>query len=158
MDPIVTQCRFLIASADPLFAGLDDSHRALEPTPRTKTAGWLIGHLSVTGDFGRKLCAVPPMCPKPWRAAFNPGSQPSVNPSDYPPMPELIAAFRAVYTDLCTTLPAAAPSALAAPNAYTPSLKDFPTAGDFVTYLMTGHLGYHLGQLSAWRAAAGLRR
>jgi hypothetical protein len=30
--------------------------------------------------------------------------------------------------------------------------------GDFVGYLLTGHLAYHLGQLVAWRTAAGLRR
>jgi hypothetical protein len=36
-------------------------------------------------------------------------------------------------------------------------VSKFPTFGHFATYIMTGHLGYHLGQLSAWRAAAGMR-
>jgi hypothetical protein len=36
-----------------------------------------------------------------------------------------------------------------------PARQALPTSGDFVAYLMTGHFGHHLGQLLAWRAAAG---
>jgi uncharacterized damage-inducible protein DinB len=32
----------------------------------------------------------------------------------------------------------------------------FSTAGDFVYFLMTGHEGYHHGQLSAWRRNRGM--
>ena len=69
-----------------MVEGLDDSHRHLQPTPAGKTAGWLIGHLSVTGDFARKLCGRPPICPAEWRAVFNPGTQPSTDAAVYPPM------------------------------------------------------------------------
>ena len=147
-----------MSDAAPILAGLDDKHRALEPSLGAKTAGWLIGHLAVTGDFGRHLCGAAPICPKPWRAMFNPGTQASANLADYPPMHELISTFRAVYTDLCVIAPGADPSLLAKANPYTPAAGGFPTAGDFVAYMMTGHLGYHLGQLAGWRAAAGLGR
>ena len=43
-------------------------------------------------------------------------------------------------------------------NPFAPARTAFPTAGDFVAYLLTGHLAYHLGQLVAWRATAGLGR
>lgn len=88
MDATIRQCRYLLKEAETILTGLDDSHRALEPKPGTKTSGWLIGHLAVTGESAR---------------------------------------------------------------------ASFPTAGDFAGYLMAGHLAYHLGQVSAWRAAAGLR-
>ena len=130
---------------------------ALESQPGMKTAGWLVGHLAVTGDFARHLCGSPPLCPREWRAAFNPGSKPSHDAADYPPMDRLCEVAHAVYADLCTIAPAADPARLATPNPYESARADFPTAGDFVAYLMSSHLAYHLGQLTAWCAAAGVR-
>jgi len=43
-------------------------------------------------------------------------------------------------------------------NPYEPARHPFYTAGEFVAYMMSGHLAYHVGQLSAWRAAAGIAR
>jgi hypothetical protein len=158
MNASVAQCRYLRSLADPILNGLDDSHRAVEPHPGTKTAGWLIGHLAVTGDFARRLCGRAPLCPVDWRATFNPGSQPSTQPPHYPPMATLCHTFRSVYADLCAAATEAAPGALEVPNPYAPARAGFPTAGAFVAYLLTGHLAYHLGQLVGWRAAAGLGR
>jgi hypothetical protein len=155
MNP-AAQCRHIIKTYGPLADGLTDSHRHLQPTAGGKTAGWLIGHLSVTGDFARKLCGAKPICPAEWRAIFNPGTQPSTDMSAYPPMAEMIARFREVYTDLPKSFESAAPEALHAENPFAPGKGSYPTAGDFAAYLMTGHLGYHLGQLYGWRAAAGL--
>jgi hypothetical protein len=154
----VTQCRFLASSADRVLGRLTDAHLALEPQPGGKTAGWLVGHLSVTGDFARRLCGRDPLCSKEWRARFNPGTSPSTDPRDYPPMTELCDAFRAVYSDLPRAAVEADPARLAAENPYAPARAAFPTAGEFVAYLLAGHLGYHLGQLVAWYAAAGLGR
>lgn len=158
MKSSAAQCRHLLSQADPILAGLEDAHLALEPQAGVKTAGWIIGHLAVSGDFGRRLCGRPPMCPKEWRVRFNPGSQPSVVETDYPRMKELCAAFREVYSDLSVAALDASADQLAAENPYAPARGAFPTAGDFVAYQLAGHLGYHLGQLVAWRAAAGLGR
>jgi hypothetical protein len=73
-------------------------------------------------------------------------------------MATLCDTFRAVYADLNSSAQEADPSGLAAVNPFAPARLDFPTAGDFVAYLLSGHLAYHLGQLVAWRAAAGLGR
>lgn len=158
MNASVAQCRFLLSSAEAILAGLDDSHRALEPRPGTKTAGWIIGHLAVTGDFARRLCGRGPMCPFEWRALFNPGSLPSTRPDEYPSMAALCDTFRAVYSELGPAARDADPSLLRVVNPYSPALADFPLAGDIVAYLLSSHLGYHLGQLVTWRAAAGLGR
>lgn len=149
------QCRHLVSLAGPVISDLDDAHRALEPMPGVKTAGWLVGHLSVTGDFARKLCGRPPICPTEWRALFNPGTQPSHDPGIYPPMTALRDAFHAVYADLAESAPGAT-GGLDGPNPFAPARAAFPTSGDFVSYIMTGHLAYHLGQLVAWRRATGL--
>ena len=51
MEPMISQCRYLLALAEPILAGLDDSHRALEPQIGTKTAGWLIGTSPLAGTL-----------------------------------------------------------------------------------------------------------
>jgi hypothetical protein len=78
--------------------------------------------------------------------------------STYPPIAVLREKFNAVYTDLCVAAAEADPSLLAAVNPYEPARHPFYTAGEFVAYMMSGHLAYHVGQLSAWRAAAGIAR
>jgi hypothetical protein len=158
MELSAAQCRYLLSLAEPILAGLDDSHLALEPQPGIKTAGWLIGHLAVTGDFARRLCGRSPICPKDWRGRFNPGSQPSADRADYPSMADLCAAFRAVYEDLSQAAVRAEAAVLGGENPYEPARHAFPTARDFVAHLLSSHLAYHLGQLVAWRTAAGFGR
>ena len=158
MQATVEQSTYLLALAEPVLTLLDDSHRALEPVPGAKTAGWLVGHLAISGDFARRLCRRPPLCPAAWRNAFAPGTQPSLEAGDYPPMVALKTTFFAVYRDLSDAALGAAPDVLAAANPYAPARTAFPIVHDFVAYLMTAHLAYHLCQLTGWRTAAGLGR
>lgn len=158
MNAINGQCRYLTSLAVPILDGLDDSHLAIEPMPGVKTAGWLIGHLATSGDYARRLCGRAPLCPKEWQAKFNPGTQPSTDAGDYPSMAAMIECFFAVYRDLSEIKLEELSEVLAAPTAFAPARPDFPTSADFVAYLMTSHLSYHLGQLVAWRAAAGVGR
>ena len=154
MKAAAVQGAFLLQQYERWFADLEDQHRAQEPAPGAKTAGWLVGHLVVTGDFARKLCGLHPIAPKEWRPLFAPGTVPSREPASYPPMRALIDTCRAVYADLAANATAASPEVLERPNPFEPARAAFPTAGAFAGYLLTGHLGYHLGQLSLWRAAA----
>jgi len=156
MKLIADQCRKNLADAEKLMARLSDSHRALEPHPGAKTAGWLLGHLATTGDFARRLCGGKAICSPDWRDTFKPGTQPSTNPADYPPMSELSAAIRNVYSDLGTRVLDVDPAVLAASNPYEAARGRFPTTGDFVAYLASSHLAYHVGQLTTWCAVAGL--
>lgn len=158
LTPFAAQGRFIFGQGKRWLADLNDDHLALEPIAGTKTAGWLVGHLAVTGDFGRRLCGLTPMCPKEWRAVFNPGTFPSLDRSVYPPMSVLCDAVGNVYRDFFASAPGASDDVLTLPNPYTPAIGAFPTAGDFAAYLLTGHLGHHFGQLGSWHAAAGLRK
>lgn len=42
------------------------------------------------------------------------------------------------------------------PNPFEAARVPFPTLRNFAAYLMTAHLGYHLGQLASWRLTASL--
>lgn len=150
-------CTHLLSYADSLFVGLTDEHLSLTGDKGVKTAGWLIGHLCVTGDFLRRKIGRPPLTPKDWGPKFGPGTQPSRSRADYPDMQALRAAFSGIYMDLAAVAPSLPQELLATANPFEPARFRFATLGDFATWIMTGHLGYHLGQLSGWRATAGLR-
>jgi hypothetical protein len=158
MNGITSQCRYLLTLAEPILDGLDDSHRTIEPIAGAKTAGWLVGHLAVSGDFARRLCGRSSLCPESWHTSFNPGSMPQTDETAYPLMQALKDTFFIVYRDLCEISSQVPGDLLAEPNPFTPARDHFTTAGDFLGYLMSAHLAYHLGQLVGWRAAAGLGR
>jgi len=152
----VAQCRFFLDSAEPMLDGLRDEHSYLEPVPGNKTAGWILGHLCITGDFARRLCGRKGICPVEWRNTFRPGTNAATDAATYPPMAELCRMFREVYSDLCDAIVNADDTTLSAVNPIEAARAAFPTGREFVPYIMTGHLGYHLGQLGDWRRAAGL--
>ncbi len=150
------QCRYLLSIAEPMLEGLRDEHSFLEPQPGNKTAGWLLGHLCITGDFARRLCGRKGISPVEWRTTFRPGTKAASDPSAYPPMADLCRNFREIYADLCVAILSVDEAALSAPNPFEAARPAFPTAREFLPYLMTGHLAYHLGQLGDWRRATGL--
>ena len=149
-------CTHLVKYAAPSLSDLTDAHLALSPAPAAKSAGWLLGHLCVSGDFVRRKAGRPPATAKDWGPKFNPGSKASANAADYPRMAELRDAFNTVYVDLAEAVPSFSAELLAGPNPFEPARPRFTTFHEFAVWIMTGHLGYHLGQLSGWRAAAGL--
>lgn len=152
---LTAQCRHLLSIAEPMLVDLRDEHANLEPTPGNKSAGWLLGHLCITGDFGRRLCGRKPIAPPEWRNTFRPGTQ-AATVEAYPAMDELCTKFREIYADLCDAYATVDQSTLSTPNPFEPARPAFPTSAEFVPWLLTGHLGYHLGQLGDWRRAAGL--
>lgn len=156
-ETIARQSRYLMWFVEPMLAGLDDSHLSLEPVAGNKSAGWILGHLAVSGDFGRRILGRTPICPKEWRAIFSPGTKAGdTAATGYPRMSDLVRMFREVYKDLPDALVAADAAMLEAPNPFEPAREGFRTVGEFVPWLLTGHLAYHVAQLGDWRRASGL--
>jgi hypothetical protein len=150
-------CAYLVTYARPSLADLGDEHLALEPAPNAKTAGWILGHLCVSGDYVRRKLGCTPMTPRDWGPVFAPRTQPAKSSAGYPAtMRELVSTFENLYLDLARIAPDVPIEILNGDNPLEYSRSRLPTAGQFFAYIMTGHLGYHLGQLSGWRAAAGL--
>ena len=149
-------CRHLLTYAELTLPDLTDEHLALVSETNGKTAGWIIGHLCVTGDFLRRKSGRPPMTPREWGPKFTIGSKPSRVRDDYPAMEELRSTFMKIYRDLAECAPDLPAELLAGPTPFEPGRSRFPTMRDFMTWVLTGHLGYHLGQLYGWRSAVGL--
>jgi hypothetical protein len=161
MENASRACAHLTMLGETLIRDLTDSDLASPSTPDGKTAGWLLGHLSVSGDFVRRKFGSTPLTPKDWGPKFGPGTHPSQSASDYPGMEELRTVFEKVYVDLAKIAPTMTAELLDGPSPFEkipvgPELalarERFPTMGSFASWIMTGHLGYHLGQLSEWKA------
>ena len=94
--------------------------------------------------------------PAAWIPLFSPGSQPSASRSSYPSKDELVRAVEQGFERFRDMAAAATPGQLAQPTT-NPRMKDaLPTVKDGVAFLLTGHMGVHLGQLSSWRRMFGL--
>ncbi|MDQ6886547.1 MAG: DinB family protein [Gemmatimonadota bacterium] len=156
MHQIARVCAYLIDYGTPLIADLRDEHLALVPCPNAKPPGWIIGHLVVSGDFLRRQRHQQPLAPREWGPRFGPESEVPAAAADYPSMDCLRATFLEGYRDLVVLAPTIAADLLDAPNPFEAARAPFPALRDFGVYLMTAHVGYHLGQLAGWRVAAGL--
>ena len=151
----VAQGRALLRLADRALDGLEDAHRAVEPVraARPLDSGW--SDISPSrATSARRLCGRAPLCPAEWRAAF-PTPAPSRRRARATiPSCRLSAHPCARFTSICMTRPRCARRLLAIENPYAPA-RLISDRGSFVAYIVAGHFGYHLGQLVAWRAAAG---
>lgn len=119
---------------------------------------WQIGHLAVAID---NVCMMLLGCEtavsKEYCELFDIGSTPVADPSRYPSKRELLATLDAVRQKAADALAAASPESLAAPNPSAMLGEMLPTAAHMAAFMMLTHESSHLGQLSVWRQAAGMR-
>lgn len=148
IDAILAQNAHFLDLLDTLSAPLTDDHRINGPSGGGKSPAWLLGHLAVTADGGRTMCGLPRRCPREWWHLFGPGTTPAANASAYPPIATLRAEALAINAELREAFPRLPREVLETANPYPPTAAPFPTIGDFLCYMLAGHLGYHVGQLT----------
>jgi hypothetical protein len=76
--------------------------------------------------------------------------------ADYPSKAELLTKFDEAHDLLQRAVVAATPEQLAKPSPHPRTKDKLPTIQDLVGFLLTGHFGVHLGQLTTWRRMIGL--
>jgi hypothetical protein len=94
--------------------------------------------------------------PAEWNALVGQSSKPSSVRSHYPSKSDLLRAFEECHQRLREQVAAAGPELLAQPPATPRAREAFPTLKEHTTFILTGHVGIHLGQLSSWRRMIGL--
>lgn len=153
-----TLSTFALAYCERLTADLDESRLGAIPAEGLKPPVWVLGHLAIVGDLGRKLFGASMVCPQAWHTQFAPGSDATALPDPLPSKAELVSAIDSGYREIQRLAQAADPQTMAAPNPLPmPFLQqNLPTVGDLVAHLLTTHMAVHLGQLSTWRRVAGL--
>lgn len=84
------------------------------------------------------------------------GSTPTSRAADYPSKEELLTALEAQHARAVKALKAVDQATFTEPHPDESTRRDFPTRGDMIIFLMVAHEMDHLGQIVAWRRAAGL--
>ena len=147
---------FLMQYCRTLMADVPEERMAEQPVPGVNHPAWILGHLALTADFAAGMLGADKVFPAQWAPLFRPGSKPEGIRSSYPSKAELLTALEQGFERLRQRAAAATPEQLSQATT-NPRIKDtLPTAKDFAAFLLTGHIGGHLGQLSSWRRMIGM--
>ena len=156
LDNEVNINRFLMRYVGMLVGDIPDERMAEQPLPGVNHPAWILGHLAWSTDRARSLLGLEPELPAEWTAMFGVGSKPSPNRGDYPARDVLLQAVERGFERLRDQAASATPEQLDRPSTNARTKDLLPTAKDAVAFLLTGHMGGHLGQFSTWRRMIGL--
>ena len=87
-----------------LTADIPDEEFAEEPVPGLNHPAWILGHLTVTADFGLHLLGEKPVAPDGWAALFAPGTVPDPQRATYPTKGEFLSAYEAGHAALAAAV------------------------------------------------------
>ena len=117
---------------------------------------WIIGHLGFVANRIIALCGGEPKIDfDAWQPLFGGGSKPTGEQGDGPSWDELLGVWRQGHADLSGLAPTVGAELLAGENPNERMKAALPTIEDFLGFVLTGHEGMHLGQLSTWRRVQG---
>jgi hypothetical protein len=117
---------------------------------------WIPGHLAWAADGALAMLGAPTVLPADWKTLFASGTKPSPARATYPSKDELLRAVEEGYLQARQKATTVVPEQLARPTTHPRAKETLPTCKEMVTFLLTGHMGVHLGQLSSWRRMIGL--
>ena len=133
---------------------IPDALMCTQPAGLVNHPTWSLGHLIMSAHGVGELIGIEPDAPEGWAELFKTGGTPSSDPTGQPTKAELLAELEKVHNSWKAALPGVDAAVLDADNEQTRAY--FPTVGTMVAYIMTSHEMDHLGQVVAWRRAAGL--
>lgn len=148
--------RFLLGYCRMMTSDLPDDRFTEQPMPGVNHPAWILGHLTLTADRACALLGGSSQLPTEWTELFGMGSKLASDRSRYPSKDELLAKLEQTHLRLQELVAAAGPEQWAKPSTNPRTKQHLPTVKDGITFLLTGHLGVHLGQLSTWRRMIGL--
>jgi hypothetical protein len=129
---------------------------AEQPLAGVNHPAWILGDLAWAAGGALGMLGADKTLPAEWATLFRPGSTPSAQRGLYPSRDELLRAVEQGYHQLRQRVAIAHPEQLSQPTTHRRTKETLPTLRDMVAFLLSGHLGGHLGQLSAWRRMNGL--
>jgi hypothetical protein len=147
---------FLMQYCRRLAGDIADERMAEQPLADVNHPAWILGHLALTADGTLGKLGGQKALPPEWAALFGAGSKPSASRGLYPSRDELLRAVEQSYQQLRQQAAAASSEQLSQPTT-SPRMKEvLPTFTEMLAFVLSGHMGVHLGQLSCWRRMIGL--
>jgi hypothetical protein len=139
-----------------LVNAVPDDQMCAQPHGLVNHPTWSLGHLVMSAHGVGQLIGIEPGAPEGWDEPFKTGGTPSGDRAGYPSKAELIAELEKIHDTWKAALPGVDATALDAEPPNEQTRAHFPTVGAMVAFIMTSHEMDHLGQIAAWRRAAGL--
>ncbi|HJN46456.1 MAG: hypothetical protein CL477_08190 [Acidobacteria bacterium] len=139
-----------------LVNDVPDDQMCAQPHGLVNHPTWSLGHLVMSAHGVGQLIGIEPGAPEGWDELFKTGGTPSGDRAGYPSKAELIAELEKIHDTWKAALPGVDATALDAEHPNEQTRAYFPTVGAMVAFIMTSHEMDHLGQIAAWRRAAGL--
>jgi hypothetical protein len=152
---VVNSYRLTLDYLRRLVADLPDEQLAAQPSGVVNHPAWVIGHLiyscqAIGGELG-----LPAWLPSGWSERFGTGSIPAADRATYPAKAELLSALADAEMRVVDRLMDLGDAGMASPLPDERFRSKFPTIGHAVVHILTAHTAVHVGQISAWRRAAG---
>jgi len=139
-----------------LVKDIPDDQMCAQPHGLVNHPTWNLGHLVLSEHQTCEWIGLPSTPPDGWAELFNASGTPNADCSAYPGKAELLAELRKIHDRLRAALPGIETAVLDATHPDEKTRQYFPTVGTQVAFIMTSHEMDHLGQIAAWRRAAGL--
>jgi len=140
-----------------LVDDIPDDRMTEQPKGLPNHPAWQIGHLAMALDGLCKMLGARGSLDDGFIAKFNMGSAPVADRSRYPSKVELLATYDELRAKAAEAYANASDDTLAQPNPSEMLSKMLPTMGHMCGFMLLNHESNHLGQISIWRQAAGMR-
>jgi hypothetical protein len=147
---------FFIQHCRRQVADIADERMAEQPVAGVNHPAWILGHLAWTADRALEMLGESETLPAEWASLFGRGSVPSSSRDAYASKDELLRAVDAGYQQLRQRAASAIPEQLSRPTTNPLMKETLPTLKELIAFVLSGHMGMHLGQLSSWRRVIGL--
>jgi hypothetical protein len=148
------QLRYALA----LVADLTDEQFVLRPGGNMNHPAWVLGHIAAYHPVTLQLLAGEPVDdPKNDRLFGFAGVGPLNDIREYGSKLEVVSRFEAGHEAVAQALLDAKPQAFRQPPSLERWAKAYPTVEFMLPDLLIHHESMHIGQISIWRRAAGLK-
>ena len=156
LDSTIQVNLFLMKYCRTLVGDIADERMAEQPVAGVNHPAWILGHLALSADNTLEMLGGQKVLPAGWATLFGAGSKPSASRADYPSKDDLVRSVEQTYQHLRQQAATADSDQLSQPPTNPLAKKAFPTLKEAIAFLLSGHVGVHLGQLSSWRRMIGL--
>ena len=141
-----------------LVEGVPEARWAEQPGGIRNHPAWTVGHLCCAYHMALSLLGQESGMPEKWLETMNIGTTPVADRGAYPAQDELLAKYREGHAKLASAAEAMTQEDSDREFPMEDYREFFPTIGHFMMYILLSHDQNHLGQLLAWRRAAGLSK
>ena len=147
---VVAGSKTMLGLLEKQIDGMSAEQLVQQPGGVKNHALWNMGHIAFALDGVIGLLGGQKTLDEKWKKLFGGGSTPVADAKAYPSVQEM------KQTVMSSEAYLSAPSELLrGPNPNERFREQMPTLGNMVVFLMSAHLGEHVGQVSAWRRAMG---